>query len=141
MGFTRGGKGAVLVDDSTGVPVDITEFVDSVEWGGREREVLETTVFGTDTKSFVPGLSDGKLTISGKFDAAANGPDELFHEILGAEVLTTVTWQPAGAGAGKAEYEVEAICNSYTASAPVGEIITYSAGFQMSGSVTRSVQV
>ncbi len=132
MGFGRGGKGKLLVDNASGTPVDLTAFVDSVEWGGFETETKETTVFGQDAKTYAPGLSDGKVSATGKYDAAVGGPDAVLRALRGVGPLT-VEWQPEGAGTGKPFRRVEAILTSYVASVPVGEIITWSASWQVSG--------
>lgn len=140
MAFGRGGKGKLLVDSAAGAPVDITLFVDSVEWGDFSTETNETTTFGTDNKTFMPGLTEGAVSITGKFDAATGGPDVTLRGLRGLGPLT-VEWQPEGAGAGKPFRRVEAILTSYVTSAPVGEIITYSADWQVSGAETSGALV
>ncbi len=145
MAFIRGGIGTVLVDNVAGTPVDITAYVDSVEWGERSRDVLETTSFSTSGgRTYIAGLADGTLSINGKFDATVGGPDKLFNDLLDSVAGTgagTVTWRPEGNGTGKPQRAVEAICTAYTASAPVGEIVTFSASFQMSGNLTSGAQI
>ncbi len=132
MAFGRGGKGRLLVDNAAGVPVDLTGFVDTLEWGDWSTEVLDTTVWGPDHKTFAPGLSEGGVTVNGKYDSVAGGPDVVLRGLRGIGPLT-VEWQPEGAGTGKPFRRVEAILTKYVASAPVGEIITYSATWKVSG--------
>ncbi len=140
MPLGRGGKGKVLVDNAAGTPVDLTPWVDNVDWGAFSSETLESTVFGQGSKTFIPGLSEGTVGLSGKFDAAAGGPDATLRGLRGVGPLT-VEWQPEGAGAGKPFRRVEAVLTSYAATAPVGGIITWTASFQVSGDETTGALV
>jgi hypothetical protein len=137
MGMGRGGKGAFLVDDAAGTPVNITAWVDNVDWGDRSKDTNETTVFGQDNKTFQGGLKEGAIKITGKFDAAAGGPDATLEALLDEDDPKTVEWQPEGAGTGKPFKRVEAILDSYVASAPVGGIITFSASWKASGAFAK----
>ena len=142
MGFGRGGKGKLLVDNAAGTPVDLTAYIDGVDWGDFETETLDTTVFGTEGgKTFVPGLSESGVSCKGKYDTAVTtGPDAIFRAIRGIGPLT-VEWQPEGAGTGKPYRRVEAILEKYAASAPVGEIITFAASWKVSGNETTGTLV
>jgi hypothetical protein len=131
----RGGKGKLLVDNAAGTPVDLTGFLDSVDWGDFSTETLDTTVFGVEHKTFEPSLSEGAVSATGKYSAVAAGPAATLRGLRGVGPLT-VEWQPEGAGTGKPFRRVEAILTSYTESAPVGEIITWSASWQASGPET-----
>lgn len=131
--FVRGGKGKVLVDGADGTPVDLTVFVDAIDWGDFETESLDTTTFGASgNKTFVPGLSESEVSVKGKYDAVAAGPDATLRGLRGIGPLT-VEWQPEGAGTGKPFRRVEAILEKYASSAPVGEIITFAASWKVSG--------
>lgn len=140
MALGRGGKGKVLVDNAAGTPVDLTPWVDNVDWGEFSTETLDSTVFGQDNKTFLPNLSEGSVGLGGKFDAVTGGPDVTLRALRGVGPLT-VEWQPEGAGAGKPFRRVEAILTSYQASAPVGGIITFTASFKVSGAETTGALV
>jgi len=140
MAFTRGGKGAFLVDNAAGTPVDITLFIDSVDWGDFSTESLDTSTYGTENMTYIPGLSNGSASIAGKYDAVTGGPDETLRALRGKGPLT-IEWQPEGPGAGKPYRRAEAILTSYASSAPVGEIITFSASWQISGPETTGALV
>lgn len=140
MAVGRGGKGKVLVDNAAGTPVDLTPWTDNVDWGAFSSETLESTVFGQNSKTYIPSLNDGTVGISGKYDAATGGPDVTLRGLRGNGPLT-VEWQPEGAGAGKPFRRVEAILTSYAASAPVGGIISFTATWQASGDETTGALV
>lgn len=136
MAFGRGGKGAFVIDDESGTPVDISLFIDSVTWGDFTTDTLETTGFGPQrARTYAAGLTTGVASITGKFDAVTGGPDEILQALRGMDPFT-IEWQPEGAGLGKPFKRAEAILTGYSASAPVGEIITFSASFQISGDET-----
>ncbi len=137
MPIGRGGKGKFLADNAAGTPVDLTPWLDNVTWGDRSKGTLETTVFGQSDKTWKGGLKEGAVTITGKFDAVVGGPDAILEALIDVEDPLTIEWQPEGAGAGKPFKRVEALLNSYTATAPVGEIITFSATWQASGAFTK----
>lgn len=137
----RGGKGKFLADSAAGVPVDLTAWIDNVDWGARTKETMETTVFGQSAKTFMGSLSDGTVAITGKFDAVAGGPDAILEALLDVDVPLTIEWQPEGSGTGKPYKRCEAILNDYAASAPVGGIITFSASWQASGAFTKGALV
>ncbi len=135
MPFGRGGRGKFLADNAAGTPVDLTLFVDSVTWGDFTTDTNETTTFGAGSKTHIPALSSATVAITGKYDAAAGGPDVTLRSLRGVGPLT-IEWQPDGAGAGKPFRRVEAILTSYSASAPVGDVITFSASWLTSGDET-----
>ncbi len=140
MPLGRGGRGKLLVDNAAGTPVDLTPWTDNVDWGAFSTETLDTTVFGQDSKTFGPGLSEGTVGMSGKYDAVTGGPDAILRGLRGVGPLT-VEWAPEGTGSGKPFRRVEAILTSYAASAPVGGIITFTATFQASGPETAGAYV
>ncbi len=141
MAMIRGGKGKVLVDNAAGTHVDLTPWIDSITWGDRTKGTLETTVFGQGNKTFKGALGEGAVSITGKFDAVAGGPDAVLEALLDIEDPLTVEYQPEGGGAGKPFKRVEAILTTYSASAPVGEIVTFSATWQASGAFTKGALV
>jgi hypothetical protein len=139
MGMGRGGKGVVLVDNAAGTPVNLTAWVDNVDWGDRSKDTNETTVFGQDNKTFQGGLKEGAIKITGKYDAATGGPDATLEALLDVDDPLTVEWHPEGGAAlsGKPFKKVEAILDNYVTSAPVGGIITWSASWKASGAFTK----
>jgi hypothetical protein len=139
MGFIRGGNGTFLVDNAAGTPVDITAYIDNVDWGDRSKDTNETTVFGQSNKTFQGGLKEGAVKVTGKFDTITGGPDATLEALLDVDAPLTVEWRPEGGAAtsGKPFKRVEAILDSYVASAPVGGIVTFSASWKASGAFTK----
>ena len=138
MAFVHG-KGAVVnIDDSAGTPRDLSAYITSSDFE-ITAETAETTAYGKSAKTFIVGLKDGKVSFNGNWDVTATtGPDAVLSGLIGVGPLT-VDWRPAGSASTNVKYTGEAICTSYKASAPVGGIVTFSASFQFSDTVTRTV--
>lgn len=137
MAFVHG-KGAVFkLDDSAGVLQTLTAYVDDVSFSN-SGDVAETTTMGAEAKTYVSGQTDATLSISGKYDSTAStGPDVILNGIVGKETTSTFEYGPEGGTSGKVKYSGECFLTSYVVSAPVGDVVTFSADFQVSGAVTK----
>ena len=130
----RHGKSAVFkVDDSGGTLRDISDACNSISFP-REAEVLETTSFGSSAKTYIVGLSDSTVSASGNFDATV---DAHLAGVLGQAATLSFEYGPEGSTAGQVKYSGECIMTSYEKSGAVGDVVTYSAEFQVTGAVTR----
>jgi hypothetical protein len=133
--FRHGKNASFKVDNSGGTLTNISDTLNSVTFP-REIETLETTSFGSSTRSYVVGFSDATISIEGSFDATV---DAHLAAILGQEASVSFEYGPEGTTAGQVKYTGEALMTSYETAAGVGDIVTYSAEFQVTGAVTRGV--
>lgn len=131
--FRHGKNASFKVDNSGGTLTDISNTLNSVTFP-REIETLETTSFGSSTRSYVVGFSDATISVEGSFDATV---DAHLAGILGQEASVSFEYGPEGTTAGYVKYTGEALMTSYETSAGVGDIVTYSAEFQVTGAITR----
>jgi len=131
--FRHGKNASFKVDNSGGTLTNISDTLNSVSFP-REIETLETTSFGSSTRSYVVGFSDATISIEGSFDATV---DAHLAGILGQEASVSFEYGPEGTTAGQVKYTGEAFMTSYETSAGVGDIVTYSAEFQVTGAITR----
>lgn len=131
MPFVHGKTADFRVDNSGGSLTDISAYCDSVDFPATA-DTAEVTTFGDSSKEYIAGLKDATISISGSWDATADG-------VLAAIVGVSGSFQygPAGVTGGNIKYTGEAICTSYTVNAPVGDKVTFSAEFQVTGAVTR----
>ena len=130
----RHGKNAVFkVDNSGGSLTDISDTLNSVSFP-REIETLETTSFGSSTRSYVVGFSDATISIEGSFDATV---DAHLAGILGQDASVSFEYGPEGSTSPNVKYTGEAFMTSYESSAGVGDIVSFSAEFQITGAITR----
>lgn len=140
MAFVHGKKSVFKIDDVSGTPVDISAYCEEVSLS-RDIETAETTTFGNDAKTYITGLTDATISVSGKFDAAsASAVDPVFSGILGS--ASTVSWayrvNSASVSATNPEYQGEGIVTSYEISGSVGDAVTFSAEIQATGAITRA---
>jgi hypothetical protein len=131
--FRHGKNASFKVDNSGGTLTDISNTLNSVTFP-REIETLETTSFGSSTRSYVVGFSDATISIEGSFDATV---DAHLAGILGQEASVSFEYGPEGTTTGLVKYTGEALMTSYETSAGVGDIVTFSAEFQVTGAITR----
>lgn len=133
--FRHGKSTSFKVDNSGGSLTDISTTLTDVSFP-QSVETAETTSFGSSAKSYIVGLSDSSLSVSGNFDATV---DAHLAAITGQAATVSFEYGPEGTTAGQVKYTGEAILTSYEKSGAVGDVVTYSAEFQVTGAVTRGV--
>ena len=130
----RHGKSTVFkVDNAAGTLTDISNTLTDVSFP-QTIETAETTSFGSSAKTYIVGLSDSTVSASGNFDATV---DAHLAGIAGQAATVSFEYGPEGSTAGQVKYTGEAILTSYEKSGAVGDVVTYSAEFQVTGAVTR----
>lgn len=139
MAFTHG-KGAVFkIDNAAGTLQTLTAFLDSVEMNNTI-DTAETTTMGAEAKTYLSGQSDGTISISGKFDGTAvTGPHVVLSGLIGLETTSSFEIGPEGSTTGKQKLLGECFMTSYVVSAPVGDVVSFTADFQVTGAVTVGV--
>jgi hypothetical protein len=130
----RHGKSTVFkVDNSGGTLTDISNTLTDVGFP-QTVDTAETSTFGSSAKSYVVGLTDSSLSISGNFDATV---DAHLAGILGQSASVSFEYGPEGSTAGYVKYTGEALMTSYEKSGAIGDVVSYSAEFQVTGAITR----
>ena len=130
----RHGKSTVFkVDNNAGSLTDISNTLTDVSFP-QSVDTAETSAFGSSAKSYIVGLTDSTLSISGNFDATV---DAHLAAVVGQAATLSFEYGPEGSTAGQVKYTGEAILTSYEKSGAVGDVVTYSAEFQVTGAVTR----
>ena len=130
--FVHGKSTYFNLDDTGGTARDLSDTLTSVDFP-ETIDTAETTAFGATSKSYIVGLRDATVSVSGLWDATVDG------YMLGTEPATR-TWLfgPAGSTGGNIKYTGEAVLTSYGISNPVGDVISYSLDLQVTGYVTRT---
>lgn len=131
--FTHGKATVFKVDNSGGTLTDISNVLTDVSFP-QTVETAETSSFGSSAKTYVVGLSDATISASGNFDATV---DAHLSGILGQAASVSFEYGPEGLATGDAKYTGECILTSYEKSGAVGDVVTFSAEFQVTGAVTR----
>ena len=130
----RHGKSTVFkVDNNAGTLTDISNTLTDVSFP-QSVDTAETSAFGASAKSYVVGLTDATLSVSGNFDATV---DAHLAAIVGKADSVSFEYGPEGSTATFVKYTGEALLTSYEKSGAIGDVVTYSAEFQVTGAVTR----
>lgn len=133
MAFMHGKNTGVLVDGANLTPY-FNEASASVDV-----ETAETTTFGNNDKTYIIGLADGTMSVSGMFDGDTGAVDETIEAALGAEAPGYTTIAPEGLTLGKASYSCQARKTSYEISSPVGDVVATSLSIQADGGIDRGL--
>ena len=132
MGFVHG-KGVVI---SLGGD-DLSAFGTSCEYE-LKADAHDVTTFGQDTKVFSGGLKESTMKIEGNYDSTAStGPRAVIEPLVGE--VSEMIYSPEGSGSSKPTRTWDALCTSYVETAPVADMIKFTAQFQGSGSVNTAV--
>jgi predicted secreted protein len=130
--FVHGKSTDFSLDDTAGTPRNLSDTITSVDFP-ETLDTAETTAFGSSAKSYIPGLTDATISISGIWDATVDG-----YIAGGAEPASrSFVFGPAGSTGGNVKYTGEAIVTSFSISNPVGDVVTYSLDLQVTGAITR----
>lgn len=135
MAFVHGKSAVFKLDDSGGTLRDLSSYLNDVSMP-RDIETAETTTFGVSgsAKTYITGLTDATISISGLFDATADG---YLAGVVGNTATLSFEYGPAGSAGGSVKYSGECIMTSYEVSASVGDAVQASADFQVTGQITR----
>jgi predicted secreted protein len=138
MAFRHGKNAVFKLDNSSGTLVDLSAYLDEISMP-RSIETGETTTYGTSAKTYVTGLSDATVSLSGKFDATADAHFSGIISALSAGTIDSVSFEygKEGSASGRVKYSGEAIVTSYEVSSPVADVVTFSAELQVTGAITR----
>ena len=130
----RHGKSTVFkVDNAAGTLTDISNTLTDVSFP-QTVETAETTSFGSSAKTYIVGLTDSTISVSGNWDATV---DAHLAAILGQAATVSFEYGPEGSTSTYIKYSGEAIVTSYEKSGAIGDVVSYSAELQVTGAVTR----
>jgi len=131
--FVHGKSTDFEIDDTGGSSRNISDTVTNVDFP-ETIDTAETTAFSSTSKSYIVGLRDATISVSGIWDATVDG-----YIRGGAEPASrSFIFGPAGDTGGNIKYTGEAIVTNYSISNPVGDVVTYSLDLQVTGDVTRT---
>jgi hypothetical protein len=133
MGFIHGKNTGVLVGGG-----NLSAFFNEAS-ASQDVETAETTAFGSSAKTYIIGLKDGTMSVSGMFDGAQGSVDEQIEAALGVDAASVATIAPEGLAIGRASYSCAARKTSYEVSSPVGDVVATSLSIQADGGIDRGV--
>lgn len=131
----RHGKATVFkLDNTSATLTDISNTLTDVGFPAKV-DTAEVTAFGASAKSYIVGLTDGTLSLSGTFDATV---DALFAGVLGFATALNWNYGPEGSTTGMVKYTGLGFVTDYQKSGTVGDVVKYTATIQITGAVTRT---
>ena len=138
------GRSYLEVDDANGVARNLSAFVEEVEPFGRQVSALDATGLNDEARRVVAGIGPARqFTLRGLYDdTPATGSDAVLAGIVGRHV--TVSYGPAGNGAGQRKVSGRFLCVSYLVGGKAHEgrdvgMVRFEARFQQAGPVTLGV--
>ncbi|MBL8926319.1 MAG: hypothetical protein JNM77_08770 [Pseudonocardia sp.] len=117
---------------------DLSIYAKKVDFE-QEADSHDVTTFGKNSKVYAGGLKDGTATIEGVYDnTASTGPAAAIRPLLGTVV--ELIYQPEGIGSGKPTHTVDVLVTGYKESAPVDDMVSWTADLQLSDDVATTSQ-
>jgi len=103
-------------------------------------ETAETTAFGDEDKTYITGLGDATISLSGMFDATVDTMINGNISNLKSGSVSTLSFEygPSGSASSSPKFTGEALITSYEIGSPVGDVVTYSLELQVTGGVTAT---
>lgn len=138
--FVHGKGGYFQLDNAAGTLVDLSQYLDNVGFPS-EVDAAETTAFGNNDKTYIVGLGDQKISLTGKWDSTLDTHMTAAIAAQKAGTLASASWVfgPAGSTTGKPKYSGEAIITSFELDDKVSDVITWKSDLQTTGTTTRGV--
>lgn len=134
MAFVAAKASVFKLDNAAGTLTDISAYVDSIGGIANTTDMLETTTFGSTSKSYIGGLRNGDtISVSGKWDATLNTQ---VTALLGATATSTFEYHPAGTSSGTPKVSGECLVSNYEVSSSVADLVTFTISLQITGNVT-----
>jgi|ERR1035437_9992298 hypothetical protein len=127
--FSHGKSGVFKIADSGSTVRDISSVV-KTSGLKRAADTAETSAMGSSSKSYIPGLLDGTITLDGYLDTTTAG---YLMGVLG--LVTTFQYYPSGTAAGNIELSGSCIVNDAEITSDVGAVVTIKGTAQVTGAV------
>jgi len=136
MAFVHGKSATFKLHDASASLVDYSPYLNSISFP-RSVATADTTTFAVSgsAKTYIVGLSDATISLSGLFDAAA---DATLAGVLGFATALNFEYGPAGSTTGLVKYTGTCLMTSYQTQAAVGDAVQASADLQVTGAITRT---
>ncbi len=135
MAVKTGRTMVISVDNSGGTLVDVSGYANKIDFGFPV-DMLDTTTFGSTSKTFMPGFVGGDdIAIAFRYDPTIEA------QLAGLSPLTassTIVISPEGTTTGNVKYTIEAFLMDYKVGASPEAIDEITATFRKTGAYTRT---
>lgn len=136
MAFKQGRVTKFFLDNSAGTLIDLSAYVDHVDVP-EDQEMHDTTTFGKNARTFLPGLRSGTVSISGKWDTVIEAH---MAGLLALQTGASATFEygPEGNTTGNRRITGECFLTKYEPPAQVDGVTPFTAEFQVTDTITRN---
>jgi hypothetical protein len=139
MSFVHGKSAVFKLDDSGGTLRTLTSYVDNVSGLPGGRELSAVTAFGDSGTKSISGLQNVTFSVSGHFDSTATtGPNAVINSLRTATATASFEYGPEGSSSGNIKFYGECWLTEYTVDASVSDKVSFSATFQVDGTVSNT---
>lgn len=109
---------------------DVTGYFKKMDLNN-QTGMYDTTVFGSTSKAFIPGLRSGTFIVEGLFEdiGTVNAPDNVFSGIEAAAIVPIVSIAPVGLALGNRVYLLQAHEHKHDIGAQIDALILNKADF------------
>ncbi len=135
---THGRNTYFAVEDSTATTLrNLSPYITSTSMP-RGNDQHDDTTYGATGHTFKNGLTNGTLTINGFWDkTASTGAATVLDSLIGVSTTVGFEFGPEGNGSGSVKYSGECTMVSVDYSAPVADLVGFTATFNISGACTK----
>jgi len=103
-------------------------------------DTAETSAFGSSAKTYIVGQNDATVSIKGMFDGDATAVNAVFEDIISNDLTPAFTIAyDGGIGVGNDCSIGTAKQTSYDISTPVGDVVSVTGEFQVTGGIRQAV--
>ena len=139
MAFKAGTASKVYLASNAAALVDLSPYADNFSWP-QSTEALDVSAFGTNSKAFINGLSDGDtISMSGPYDVTLHTHLTALKAAQSAgSAAAGILYGPGGSVASQARVAGSVYVTSYQLSSGVGGRVEYSSSLQVTGAASNS---
>lgn len=128
----------VSLDTAGGVLTDISDSCDKCD-GDESLDLVETTPFGSTSKTYLAGFADGKFSVSGSWNRTLHTHLSALKAAFRDGTIASASFQygPEGSDSGDIRQTCEVVMTSYKKNSAVKDQVKWEAEFQITGAVTE----
>lgn len=138
MAFKAGTTSAFYLSNVAGALQNLSSYSDNISFP-QSTEMIDVSAFGTNSKAFIPGLSDGDtITMSGPYDVTIHTHLTALRagQVAGSAAAAYI-YGPGGSVASQARTAGSLFVQSYNTTTSVSGRVEYTASLQITGAVVN----
>lgn len=137
--FTHSKLSKVKLDNAAGALTDISDSCDSIDFP-EELELVETTTFGSSSKTYLVGFADGKVSTGGSWNRTLHTMLAALKAAFRDGTITSASLEygPEGTDSGDIKITCEVVMTSYKKTSAAKDQVKWEAEFQITGAVTET---